>query len=552
MTATAVATRRSGDRGDRLPDPTSPAWSVIGHPAPEEIDEVADHAVLSGGVAMALVAVVAGLLGVGQFVTSAHEARSAVVAITNVAAVLLLASTLLLAARWRLAGEPRAAFSAAVTLLSTLVTMPAVVVTDGRADGSLVAVASALGPFAAAAVLVVVGSARRADLRSAVSPVRAIVLSLAGAVGLSLATGLSPLGGLLRAQPLPGLGAGSLMTAACGVAGAGWCLLRAWSSRRLVDFALAGELLAIGLSAASAALAPELSGAPAPAALPSLVLLGGALPLALATTVDLGRAIETVVAGSARGQRLRQVAESQLEDTRRTQKGLHHDLNASLSAVSAALVLLQDPRVAEDPSETRRLAIAAQEQILGLQSQLVADAGPPRWFAIGDVVERTVSIRKGQVQPVVTSIEPGLVAWGRPDHFALALNNLLANAAAYASGSPVAVQVHQVMVGDKAGVQVLVSDHGPGVRDPAKALTPGWRGTSIGRTMGSGLGLPQCKSMVEANMGRFCLYPTDPGRPIGQQGLTVEMVLRGLDDKRGPATRTGGAVASHVTSVGPR
>ncbi|MST34079.1 hypothetical protein GHK86_15285, partial [Acidimicrobiaceae bacterium USS-CC1] len=322
----------------------------------------------------------------------------------------------------------------------------------------------------------------------------------------------------------------SVVTAACGVAAAGWTAARVRAPRRLLGFAVSGELFAVGLSAVSHALAADLLGRATTAAVPAMVLLAGTLPLALAATVELGRAIEVVVVDTARGRQRSELVESQLEAMRRLEKGRNHDLNATLGAVSAALLLLQGPHAIDDPDEARRVAVAAQEQILWLQSQLVAEAGPPRWFQVGDVIERTVAIRRGQVQRIVTSIEPGLVAWGRPDHFALTLNNLLANAAAYAPDSPVAVQAHRVLVGDKAGVQVLVTDHGPGVRDPAKALTPGWRGTTIRRTTGSGLGLSQCKAMVEADMGRFALHPTDPSLPLGQQGLTVEVVLRGLDD----------------------
>lgn len=530
VTVTEVAGRCTVDPADRGLQGGEPPARDAGRRPIAEVDQVAQHASAAGGVAVALVIVVAGLLELGRVVTGAHEARAAAVAIANVACLGLLGSAVLLAVRWRLVGEAGAAFYAGVSLLSSVVTLPMIVPIDRGGSAWLVAVANALGPFAAVALLVFVGGAGGADLRSHLRPVRATVLALLGAVALSLAAGLSPLHGLLGAAPVPGVAAGSVVTAACGVAAAGWTATRVRAPRRLLGLAVSGELFAVGLSAVSHALAADVLGREATVAVPAMVLLAGTLPLALAATVELGHAIEAVVVDTARGRQRSELVESQLEAMRRLEKGRNHDLNATLGAVSAALLLLQGPHAIDDPDEARRVAVAAQEQILWLQSQLVAEAGPPRWFQAGDVIERTVAIRRGQVQRIVTSIEPGLVAWGRPDHFALTLNNLLANAAAYAPDSPVAVQAHRVLVGDKAGVQVLVTDHGPGVRDPAKALTPGWRGTTIRRTTGSGLGLSQCKAMVEADMGRFALHPTDPALPLGQQGLTVEVVLRGLDD----------------------
>jgi two-component system sensor histidine kinase KdpD len=99
------------------------------------------------------------------------------------------------------------------------------------------------------------------------------------------------------------------------------------------------------------------------------------------------------------------------------------------------------------------------------------------------------------------------------------LINLLENALRYApSGSPIEIEASELSDG---GVLVRVIDHGPGIRleERQKVFEKFFRGGSVKRDGGAGLGLTICRAAIVAHRGRIRAVETPGG------GATVEFTL---------------------------
>ena len=124
---------------------------------------------------------------------------------------------------------------------------------------------------------------------------------------------------------------------------------------------------------------------------------------------------------------------------------------------------------------------------------------------------------------VLAEVETGLVVEGHPDKLAVVVDNLLANAAVHAAGAGVMVKATQLALPEGQIVEIVVSDQGPGLPavDQEHAFERGWRGPGTGKLPGSGLGLYQCRQLVEAEGGSISLVgPAPTGRPTNR-GLTA-------------------------------
>jgi signal transduction histidine kinase len=261
--------------------------------------------------------------------------------------------------------------------------------------------------------------------------------------------------------------------------------------------------------------------------LPAIFVVAGAAALLTTVVGKVNASLRAVVGVDPRGRRRWEAAESQLALLRRVHHGHEHDINNTMGAVDGALLVLQRQRDQLSPEQIDQLTSAAREEINWLRALLVGGDGSSSPYDLSGLLSAVISLRRGGPQAVSCHAPPGLHLVGRSDRLALAVNNLLANAAAYAPSATVTVEAHVDQSPEGTGVEVVVADDGPGLGDidRRRAFERGWRGPLSERTSGDGLGLFQCRELIEAEGGRIRLAPTDPTAPPGRQGLSVHLWL---------------------------
>ena len=175
--------------------------------------------------------------------------------------------------------------------------------------------------------------------------------------------------------------------------------------------------------------------------------------------------------------------------------------------------------------ETARL-IAITREISGLAAAPVA-----QWqlASINEIVTQTLALLRYEPRlqdlKVSTDLDPQLPAVaGYADRLVQMLSNLVINAADATSGLPphtgrIAITTRQA----DGGVELQVDDNGSGLTPEvaARAFEPLFTTKPAGR--GTGLGLPLCRSLVQAHGGRIRLAPL----PGGGARATVWLPLGG-------------------------
>ena len=479
------------------------------------LEEPAAPRVAAGALA-AVVAIPLGGMGALLLVPRLAQA-SASVGAADVAVVAFAGAGLVLLVRWRLVGEAAVAIQGIGVALAGLLLVPAVPQT-----GPLPDYVAALQITAVAAVLVLFG----ASLAS--PPVRAGLRPLAlatWAFGLALALAV-PLAFLITRERHEAVAMAAIRAAealAC-VLVAGAVLVRGVRGRHLVFVAGAVALLAI--AAACAALAAGwLRRDGVPPELPSLFLAAGAAQLLLLAAVDLRATLREVVVPDLRGRRRWAAAESEVDRLRRVALGRRHDLRSMLSAIDGSLMVLGQ-RWEQLPERTgQRLIDAMRRQVQDLMAMLDPDGPEPRRYDLSRLLGGVAAVHAAQVPRLGVSLERGLMLEGRADRVALAVSNLLRNAAAHAPGAAVTLSARRASRDAEEAVEIEVADEGPGLPDAdlAAACGPGWRGGGARGVPGSGLGLFQCRQLVEVEGGEIVLGPTHPDGRHGSRGLRVRI-----------------------------
>jgi signal transduction histidine kinase len=330
-------------------------------------------------------------------------------------------------------------------------------------------------------------------------------------------------------------GSGSTRAATAGfVAAIAAAALAVGASRRSTDAtdvrvvrASAGLALVSGVASA-AVVAAHLGRSDSPwSLLPVAQLCAGAVGVCALVVGDFGRSLRSLVLDDAAAQRRREEAEAELALLRRVHRGQEHDINSTLAAVSGALLVLQHQRSQLSAEQVDHLTGATREQVQWLRTLLVgADDAGRGVYDVTKILGVAVALRQGQPQTVICAATPGLWARGRADRLAMVVNNLLANAAVHAPAASVVVWAGPGR-GSRAGmVEVVVSDDGPGITgDLTHPLERGWRGPRSSGVPGSGLGLYQCRQLIECEGGEILLTPTDVAAPEGRCGLSVHLWL---------------------------
>ena len=445
--------------------------------------------------------------------------------VSDVAFVELLAGAAVLVLHWRLAGEAAAVPAATGAAATGLYFLP----TSARLPWPGTGYPAALRLVATVAVLVlgIYSSALpevKARLRPAPFMVRVLVLVPVGAGALCLVPARALLGYRLAGALVTDLAAS---LAALGVGGL--LLARAARNGRHVLAGAGGTDLALAGAWAVLAWYPS-GGKGGWASMPSMFLAAGATMALVLTGPELSTVLKRVVRQDVRGRRRWEMAERELARVRRSYQAQRHDINSMLSAIDGTLMVLAGQRESMSGADVDRLTTAVRNEVHSLR-RILTGPGAPATYDLSQLCLTVTALQNASGGRARAHVQEGLQVQGHPERLASVLGNLLANATAYAPGAPVELSARRT--GEL--VEVLVVDHGPGLTEAEQAMAfeAHWRGRQSYLQPGNGLGLYQCRQLVEAEGGTIGLGTTDPAAPPGRRGLSASVRL----PARWPASR---------------
>lgn len=244
-----------------------------------------------------------------------------------------------------------------------------------------------------------------------------------------------------------------------------------------------------------------------------------AVGIVLRAALRLGRAaLERLADDQAAHEEDLRLAEIRLADTAERD----HELRNGIAGLAGATSLLSAER-----ADTRLTSAVASE--LSRLDELLRAPGNDRrpadrtTYAIGPVLSGLVALRKVSGMDIRLDTDepdtgPGFCTIGSSSALAQVVTNLIANAERHAPGSPVRLSAFR----DGDEIVIHVRDFGLGVppgREEA-VFEPGVRDE---RADGTGLGLPICRRLIQAEGGSVVVSPSAPGRV----GCTVVIRLPG-------------------------
>jgi signal transduction histidine kinase len=203
---------------------------------------------------------------------------------------------------------------------------------------------------------------------------------------------------------------------------------------------------------------------------------------------------------------------------------LIHELRQPLMGADAAARLLEralgPPLTSQEDWATLRAQLERIAEIVGEYEALLRPDGPPVRYQVGPVISRAVSLLSHRVRPLARrfslSREDGdRLGYGAPGALVHAATNVIANALDAVEGAAGEARVHvRVLAGrGGAGVDVRVSDEGPGIPAPLQARIFEPRFTTKPPGRGSGLGLHVARRLMARQGGDvFLVSDGDPER----------------------------------------
>lgn len=218
---------------------------------------------------------------------------------------------------------------------------------------------------------------------------------------------------------------------------------------------------------------------------------------------------------------------------------LGHDLRAPLANVRVGAQLAQRNLDVGDMDSVRKALAIIESQsgrlLARLEALLDAVAATGGWLIklepldLGAMAAATVepfalaAEQAGSGTTFVVDVAPGTPhARGDAAQIARVLEHLVDNAAKYAPGKPIAVQIRA----SEGGVRLDVTDRGPGIRpeDVDRVFTPFGRGRNSGDKDGYGLGLYLARNIARSHGGRLWIARTSPS------GTTMSLTLPLAED----------------------
>jgi signal transduction histidine kinase len=202
---------------------------------------------------------------------------------------------------------------------------------------------------------------------------------------------------------------------------------------------------------------------------------------------------------------------------------LLHELKQPLMGADASARLLERALGAALASEEDWITLRAQlerigEIVLEYEALLRPD-GPPVRYAVGPVVSRAVALLSYRVRPMARRFamlreEGERLGYGAPGALVHAATNLIANALDAVEGTAGEPRVHvRVLAEGRGGVEVRISDEGPGIPAPLRARIFEPRFTTKAPGRGSGLGLHVARRLMARQGGDvFLVSDGDPVR----------------------------------------
>jgi signal transduction histidine kinase len=468
--------------------------------------------VMLGGVALPIgIAAVTHGVGVGPGAWSTGIADAAVVGFSVAAALLIF--------RWRLLGDAACVQLAAVAAIIGLYVVFAATLSGTMAAG----VAPALRVVSVAGIApLTIGALFGPEVRGDLRPARFFFGTMLSVLAAGLLLGLTPArmallwdpGGIRVLDLLVAIGAGAL---------AGLSVFEGVRRRRLLPVGLAVMLSSLAGSCATFAM--DGSG---PWQIASVLFLFlGAVVFVAIVGKTLQPAIDAVVVRDVRGRRRWEVAETQLTEAHGRMQVQRHDVRRSLSAIDGTLLVVATLRDQLPSHDTDRLLAAVRDEVHVLQANLGGRGTGDRGYDLSELIESIVSSRASGQTRVRYNLEQEIEMRGRRDRVGVAVDNLFANVVVHAPRARVTVTTRCIHhpCGDIA--EITVSDDGPGLSEAelARAFERGWRSPSAADRPGGGIGLGQCRDLIEAEGGHVDLGPSDPFGPPGHRGLSVRITI---------------------------
>lgn len=473
---------------------------------------------VAGWALLAVIAVPLAAIGVTRALPG-PPVIAASVATAGTASVVFLAAGAVVLMRWRLVGDAASLVIGAGTILVGLLVVPAIYAGDPM-PGYLAALQSTA---LLVALVLFLGALGLPEVCSRLRPTMVVSWTIAGALVLALA--LTPV--VVEAQRSHDV-IGSLRAfeaLACAMVAIP-LLVRGVRAGHLVITATAVALISISAGCAAIS-AGRLDATAVPAAPPSFFLLIGAVQLLLLAAIDLRSVLGAIVLQDVRGRRRWAAAETELARVRSAHSGTSHDIASMLTAIDGALLVLSGQRAQLRVEDGERLITAVRGQIQHLRSVLAVDGGVACPYDLSELLLGIVALHITAAAARSVVVEPGLMVRGHPDRVTLVVNNLLANAAVHAPLAAVTVTARRDVSAGASMVEITIADGGPGlpVADMEKAFEPGWRGAAASGLPGSGLGLSQCRELVESEGGEISLVPTQQTGGDAFSGLSARVRL---------------------------
>src|SRR5512133_408459 len=231
--------------------------------------------------------------------------------------------------------------------------------------------------------------------------------------------------------------------------------------------------------------------------------------------------------------------------------GLLHELKQPLMGADASARLLERALGTALAGEEDWVTLRAQLERLGeivLEYEaLLRPDGAPVQFVVGPIVARAVALLAHRIRPLATRFalardDGDRIGWGAPGALVHAVTNVVGNALDAVEDAPGdgRVQVRVLAAPRGGGVEVRISDEGPGVPAPLRARIFEPRFTTKAPGRGTGLGLHLAHRLMARQGGDvFLVAEGDPARlpwAAAEFCIAVPPPPQGTADaERGPA-----------------